>query len=58
MVEVFDPKSTLLARLRATGNGNAEWEEFRGDFGLAGRRAVDDAARVLVDEVKRLDKLR
>jgi hypothetical protein len=58
LVEVFDPQAVLVARLRVTGNGSAEWEEFKGDFGLAGRRAVEDAARALVEEIKRSEKLR
>lgn len=58
LVEVLDPQATLVARLRVTGNGAAEWEEFKGDFGLAGRRAIEDAARALVDEIKRSEKLR
>jgi hypothetical protein len=58
LVEVFNPQAVLVARLRVTGNGAAEWEEFKGDFGLAGRRAVEDAARALVEEIKRSEKLR
>lgn len=58
VVEVLDPQAAELARLRVTGNGSAEWEEFRGEFGLAGRRAVEDAARALVEEIKRFEKLR
>lgn len=58
MVEVFDPQAVLVARLRVTGNGAAEWDEFKSDFGLAGRRAVEDAARALVEEIKRSEKLR
>ncbi len=58
LVEIFDPQATLVARLQVTGNGNAEWEEFKSDFGLAGRRAVEDAARALVNEIKHTESLR
>jgi hypothetical protein len=57
-VDVLDPQGVPLARLRVTGNGEAEWEEFKGEFGLAGRRAVENAAQMLVEEILHSEKLR
>jgi hypothetical protein len=56
-VNVVDAQSTSIARLRVNGNGNAEWEEFKGDFGLAGRRAVEAAAKALIVEIRRTERL-
>lgn len=58
LVDVMDAKGAMVARLRVTGNGAAEWEEFKGDFALAGRRAVEDASRALVEEIKKTEVLR
>ncbi len=58
VVDVFDANATAITKLRVNGNGNAEWADFKGDFGLAGRRAVEDAARLLVQEIRRNEKLR
>ena len=57
-LDVLDPTGTSLTRVRATGNGAAEFSEFRGDFGLAGKRATEKAAQALADEIQRTDKLR
>jgi hypothetical protein len=53
LVEVFDPQANIVARLRVTGNGAAEFDEFKSELGLAGRRAVEDAARLLAEEIAR-----
>ena len=58
VVDVLDANAVTIAKLRVSGNGNAVWADFKGDFGLAGRRAVEDAARLLVQEIRRNDKLR
>lgn len=58
LVEVFDPQANLLARLRVTGNGAAEFDEFKSELGLAGRRAVEDAARLLAEEIARSETLK
>jgi hypothetical protein len=58
VVDVFDANAAAIAKLRVNGNGNAVWADFKGDFGLAGRRAVEDAARLLVQEILRTEKLR
>ncbi|MFO6418890.1 hypothetical protein ACLBKS_01655 [Hylemonella sp. W303a] len=57
-VDVLDAGTLPIAKLRVSGNGTAEWGEFKHDFGLAGRRAVEDAARALVDEIRRNERLR
>jgi hypothetical protein len=57
-VDVLDSAGIPQAKLRVTGNGAAEWEEFKGDFALAGRRAVEAAAQALITEVGRAEKLR
>lgn len=57
-VNVIDSQGKPVARLMVTGNGAAEWDDFKGDFGLAGRRAVEDAAKALVDEIKRNEILK
>jgi len=57
-IEVLDASGAPQTKLRVVGNGAAEFEEFKGDFGLAGRRAVEAAAQELVVELKRNDKLR
>lgn len=57
-VDVLDASTLPIAKLRVSGNGKAEWAEFKNDFSLAARRAVEDATRSLVDEIRRNDRLR
>lgn len=57
-VEVLDASGAPQTKVRVVGNGAAEFEEFKGDFGLAGRRAVEAAAQELLVELKRNEKLR
>lgn len=57
-VDVLDASTLPIAKLRVSGNGKAEWGEFKHDFGLAGRRAVEDVARELVEEIRRNERLR
>lgn len=40
---ISDAKGTVLGNLRTSGEGRAEFSEFKGDFGLAGKRASQDA---------------
>lgn len=40
---ISDSKGTVLSNLRTAGEGRAEFSEFKGDFGLAGKRASQDA---------------
>jgi hypothetical protein len=49
---VTDLDGKILARLKATGHGAATFSEFRQDFGLAGRRAAQDALNKLASEIR------
>lgn len=41
--DISDAKDTLLGNLRTSGEGRAEFSEFKSDFGLAGKRASQEA---------------
>jgi hypothetical protein len=41
--DISDAKGTLLGNLRTSGEGRAEFSEFKNDFGLAGKRASQEA---------------
>lgn len=55
---VTDAKGNFITRIRVVGTGNAEFSEFKGNFGLAGSRAADDFSGKLVDEIKNNPKLK
>jgi hypothetical protein len=40
---ISDAKGTVLGSLRTSGEGRAEFSEFKSDFGLAGKRASQEA---------------
>lgn len=40
---ITDAKGNVLGNLRTSGEGRAEFSEFKGDFGLAGKRASQEA---------------
>lgn len=40
---IRDAKGNILGNLRTSGEGRAEFNEFKGEFGLAGKRASQDA---------------
>ncbi len=40
---ISDAKGTVLGNLRTSGEGRAEFSEFKSDFGLAGKRAAQEA---------------
>ena len=40
---ISDAKGTVLGNLRTSGEGRAEFSEFKRDFGLTGKRASQDA---------------
>jgi hypothetical protein len=46
-----DANGEVVSKLRISGNGSAEFSEFKNDFGLAGRRASSDLANKLVKEI-------
>ncbi len=55
---VTDASGNIITRLRVIGTGNAEFSEFKNDFGLAGRRAADMLSERLSTEVKNNIKLK
>jgi hypothetical protein len=55
---VTDAAGAEVARVKATGNGTAEFGEFKGDFGLAARRAATRLTTQLSSEIRRDEKLR
>ena len=55
---VTDATGAEVTRVRAAGNGTAEFGEFKGDFGLAARRAATRLTSQLSSEVRRNEKLR
>lgn len=55
---VTDAAGVEVTRVRATGNGTAEFGEFKGDFGLAARRAATRLTSQLSSEIRRDEKLR
>ncbi|SCX70962.1 hypothetical protein [Variovorax sp. EL159] len=55
---VTDAAGAEITRVRATGNGTAEFGEFKGDFGLAARRAAARLTSQLSSEIRKNEKLR
>ena len=55
---VTDAGGLEIAKVRAQGSGNAEFSEFKSNFGLAAQRAGTDVAIKLTEEIRRNDKLR
>jgi hypothetical protein len=41
--DISDTNGKTIANPRVVGTGNAEFDEFKSDFALAGRRAMEDA---------------
>jgi hypothetical protein len=58
VVDVVNAQGVAMARLTVNGNGAAEFDEFKTDFGLSGRRAMEQIAQALVEEIKRTEQLR
>jgi hypothetical protein len=52
-----DSEGNFLAGLKVTGQGEASFSEFKQDFGLAGRRAAQDALEKLIAEIRANPKL-
>lgn len=46
-----DAEGKQLSKFRVSGNGAAQFSEFKSDFGLAGRRAATDLGNRLVQEL-------
>lgn len=49
--EVADSEGKLISKFRVSGNGAAEFSEFKSDFGLAGRRAATDLGNKIIQEL-------
>ncbi|MEQ1661815.1 MAG: hypothetical protein ABL877_03885 [Thiobacillus sp.] len=49
---VVDASGKEMTRFNVTGEGKAEFSEFKNDFGLAGRRAASDLAEKLKQAVQ------
>ena len=41
--KVLDPQGSLVTEIKVSGAGKAEFSEFKSDFSLSAKRAVDDA---------------
>ena len=54
---VTDTAGAEVTRVRAVGNGTAEFGEFNGDYGLAARRAARQMTSQLSSEIRRNEKL-
>ncbi|QSI34147.1 hypothetical protein GNX71_33095 [Variovorax sp. RKNM96] len=54
---VTDTSGVEVTRVRAVGNGTAEFGEFNGDYGLAARRAARQMTSQLSSEIRRNEKL-
>ncbi|RSZ38278.1 MULTISPECIES: hypothetical protein [unclassified Variovorax] len=55
---VTDPAGVEVTRVKASGRGEAEFSEFKGEFGLAAKRAATKMATELSSELRRNEKLR
>ena len=55
---VTDPNGNQIARFEVSGQGQATFSEFTSDFGLAGRRAAQDALEKFTAAVRNNEKLK
>jgi len=55
---VTDATGVEVTQISATGNGVAEFSEFKGNFGLSAKRAATDASEKLSQEIRSNTKLR
>lgn len=58
ILNITDASGNLLARPKAIGQGQAEYDEFKTNFGLAGQRAATDLAKKLEAEIRANPKLK
>ncbi|MEB0056766.1 hypothetical protein [Variovorax sp. LG9.2] len=56
--QVTDAAGVEVTRVKATGNGIAEFSEFKGNFGLSAKRAAADVTDKLGTAIWKNDKLR
>lgn len=55
---VTDAAGAELTRVQASGRGEAEFSEFKGEFGLSAKRAATAMATQLSSEIRKNEKLR
>lgn len=55
---VTDQDVSLISKIKASGEGEAEFSEFASDFGLAGKRAAEDLSKKLKMEILYDSRLR
>ncbi len=55
---ITDASGKFVGRAGVTGNGQAEYEEFKADFSLSGRRAALDAVLKMQAELLKMSALR
>lgn len=55
---VTDAAGVEVTRVKAVGNGVAEFSEFKGNFGLSASRAATDVTAKLAQEIRGNEKLR
>ncbi len=55
---VTDPAGAEITRLKAADRGEAEFSEFKGEFGLSAKRAASKVAVDLSSEILKNEKLR
>lgn len=58
MCTVTDPSGTVLLKKEVTGQGNAEFSEFRRNFGLSAQRASEDMLKRLQEMLATAPELR
>lgn len=54
---VTDPSGAVVVELRVAGQGTSEFDEFKGDTGLSGKRATAQAMQKLREEIMGNPKL-
>lgn len=55
---ITDATGAEVTRVKAVGNGVAEFSEFKGNFGLSASRAATDVTAKLAEEIRSNEKLR
>jgi hypothetical protein len=55
---VTDPAGAEVTRVKASGRGEAEFSEFKGEFGLSAKRAATKMSAQLSSEILKNEKLR
>ncbi|MET0084366.1 MAG: hypothetical protein ABW079_15270 [Sedimenticola sp.] len=55
---IADIEGNVIASPSVTGTGHAEYEEFKSDFSLSGKRATEDALKKMQTKLLTLPKLR